>query len=115
MKKTLLITLASVAAMTVMSGCVKIVIVDDEEQINKTATQSECATIEKKLLEVAAFESKLNSTRAFHLEELGYVIPNTSITTSTNKVKMLRDAKKRRAELEAEQQSNGCTVTPEEK
>jgi len=115
MKKTLLVTLTSVSAMIVMSGCMKIVIVDDEEQINKTASQSECATLEKKLAEVDAFESTLNSTRAFHLEELGYTITKTEITRSTNKVKMLKDAKKRRAELQAEQQENGCPASTTEK
>ena len=115
MNKKFVIAITSVAAMILMSGCMKIVIVDDEEQISKSATQSECASIEKKLAEVVAFESKLNSTRAFHLEELGYTIPNSSITRSTNKLKMLKDAKKRKADLEAEQQANGCEVTSVEK
>lgn len=73
-------------------------------------TEAECQTINKKLLKVDKFTKMVNETRSFHLEEAAAALTTPGITRSNNKRQMLRDAEKRKAELEAEHKKFGCDV-----
>jgi len=70
-----------------------------------------CERIEKNLLKVALFTQKVESMSAFHLEEYARAIDVPNISTSNNKPKMLKDAAKRKASLEAEQEELGCPIS----
>jgi hypothetical protein len=102
MKKILLYTLASLSVATFMTACGQNI-----PYIN-TDTEEECQTINKKLVKVDTFTKMVNETSAFHLEEAADAVTTPGITASNNKKKMLRDAKKRKTELQAEQQKLGC-------
>ena len=71
----------------------------------------ECITIDKKLIKVDNFIVVVNKTSAFHLEEAAKAIETPGITVSNNKQKMLRDANKKKAELESEHQKLGCATS----
>lgn len=103
MKKTITMGLTSIAVFAVMTGCGQSV-----PGLNTKTDFDECATINKKLIKVDNFITKVNSMSAFHLEEAATAIPKTEITTSNNKKTMLKDANRKKAELLEEQQRNGC-------
>jgi len=102
MKKILLYTLASFSVATFMTACGQNI-----PYVN-TDTEEECQIINKKLLKVDTFTKVVNETSAFHLAEAAAAVTTPGITASNNKKKMLRDANKRKAELQAEQQKLGC-------
>jgi len=71
----------------------------------------ECITIDKKLIKVDKFIEVVNNTSAFHLEEVAVALETPGISVSNNKNQMLRDANKKKAELESEHQKLGCEST----
>ena len=106
MKRTLALTLSSLTIATLMTACSGQM--PTFESSNIPGTPEDCATINKKLIQVDTFLVTVEKTSAFHLEEAASAIPKTEITTSNNKKTMLKDGKKRRAELLEEQQKLGC-------
>ena len=102
MKKILLYTLASFSVATFMTACGQNI-----PYINSD-TEEECQIINKKLLKVDKFTKMVNKTSAFHLEEAAAAVTAPGVTVSNNKKKMLRDAAKRKIELQAEQKNLGC-------
>jgi hypothetical protein len=106
MKRTLSLTLSAVTIATLMTACSGQM--PSFGSSNTTATAEECATINKKLIEVDNFLVIVNKTSAFHLEEAATAIPKTEITTSNNKSTMLRDGNRKKAALLEEQQRVGC-------
>jgi len=104
MKKTLLFTLSSLTIATFMTACGQSV-----PYVN-TNTEEECLTINKNLLKVETFTQTVENTSAFHLEEAAVAMQTPKISVSNNKRQMLRDAAKRKAQLEAEHQKLGCDV-----
>ena len=89
-----------VAGMVVLSGC--------GQSIPNPLDEKECSTIEKKMIQTDQFIEYVSAMDASHADEVMAAIPQTEITTETTKPKMLRDAKRRKAKLEAEFQSAGC-------
>ena len=102
MKKTLLMTLSSLALATFITGCGQSV------PYFNTNTEEECATINKNLLKVEAFTQTVENTSAFHLQEVAVAMQEPKISVSNNKRQMLRDASKKKAQLEKEHQKLGC-------
>jgi hypothetical protein len=102
MKKTLLLTLLTLGVSTLITGCGQSV-----PYINQD-TEEECVTINKNLLKVNSFIDTVEKTSAFHLEEAAIAMETPKITVSNNKPKMLKDAAKQKASLEAEHQKLGC-------
>lgn len=108
MKQTLLLTLFSFAISVFMTACTsqmgdKLAVVG-----NPTLSSDPCAAIDQKLIQLDEFTTMVNHTSAFHLEEKAAAMPVPGITVSNNKEHMLRDAKKKHAELVAERQKYGC-------
>ena len=102
MNKTLLITLSSLTIATFMTACGQSV------PFVNTNTEEECITINKNLLKVEKFTQTVENTSAFHLEEAAVALQVPKISVSNNKRQMLRDAAKRKAQLEVEHQKLGC-------
>ncbi len=102
MNKTLLLTLGSLAVASFMTACGQSV-----PYIN-TDTEEECVTVNKKLLKIDTYIQMVEKTSAFHLEESSIAMLAPQMTVSNNKPKMLRDAVKKKAALEAEHQKLGC-------
>ena len=102
MKNTLLLTFSLLTISTFMTGCGQVV-----PYVN-THTEEECATVNKKLLKVNNFTKTVTETKAFHLEEVAAAVVTPGITVSNNKRQMLKDAAKRKRELEAEHKALGC-------
>jgi hypothetical protein len=101
---TLVLSLSSLTVAIFMTACGQV----PTFGIDELATADECATINKKLIQVDEFLVKVEKTSAFHLDEAAAAIPKTQITTSTNKKTMLKDGNRRKAELLEEQQRKGC-------
>jgi hypothetical protein len=89
-----------VAGMVVLSGC--------GQSMPNPLNDKECATLEKKMIQTDTFIENVSAMDPSHVDEVMVAIPKTEITTETTKPKMLRDAKRRKAKLEAEFQSAGC-------
>jgi UDP-N-acetylmuramoylalanine-D-glutamate ligase len=102
MKNSLLLTLSTLTVATLLTACGQAV-----PYVN-TDNSDECATVNKKLIKVNNFTQAVTETRAFHLEESAAAIVTPGITVSNNKRQMLRDAAKRKRELEAEHKALGC-------
>ncbi len=105
MKKTLLLTMSSLSMAALMTACSGQMASVGLSTADKT---EECISIDKKLIKVDKFIEVVNNTSAFHLEEAAKAIETPGITVSTNKKQMLRDANKKKAELESEHQKLGC-------
>jgi hypothetical protein len=75
---------------------------------NTSYSSEACAAINKELIELDQFTNMVNNTSAFHLEEKISAWPSPGFTVSTNKKKMLRDAKKKRTKLLEEYKKEGC-------
>lgn len=90
--------------------------VGSAQMADKKAVESEsalssseaCAALDKELIQLDEFIIMVNNTSAFHLEEKAQAMPVPGITVSNNKKKMLRDAQRKRAELLAEREKQGC-------
>ena len=105
MKQTLLLTISSLSMVALMTGCSSQMASVGLSTADKT---EECINIDKKLIKVDKFIEVVNNTSAFHLEEAARAIETPGITVSNNKKQMLRDANKKKAELESEHQKLGC-------
>ena len=78
---------------------------------NTPLSSEQCTTIEKKIMRLDRFTEVVKNTSAFHLEEKASALPSPGISVSNNRKKMLRDAKKKRAEYLAEHQKQGCETS----
>ena len=105
MKQTLLLTLSSLSIAALMTACSSQMASVGLSTADKT---EECINLDKKLIKVDNFITVVNDTSAFHLEEAARAIETPGITVSNNKKQMLRDANKKKAELESEHQKLGC-------
>ena len=114
MKKTTILTFAALATATLITGCGSMM-PSYESQSATIASASECSGINKKLIQVNNYIVKVNGMSAFHLEEAAAALPNLSISTSTNKRTMLRDANRKKENLLREQKQRGCTPVVTEK
>lgn len=102
MKKTLLLTLLSISLITTVSSA-EMNILD-----NLPFASDTCESIDKKIVRLDQFTEVVNTTSAFHLEEKIRALPSPGFTVSTNKKKMLRDAKRKREAYLAERKRYGC-------
>ncbi|WP_309497563.1 hypothetical protein [Sulfurovum sp.] len=94
---------------TLISPSTTASIADIKVAVSEPAWSSDsCAAIDKKRIKLDAFVTMVNNTSAFHLEEKASAIPSPGFTVSNNKKQMLRDAKKKYAELSGEYQKYGC-------
>ena len=107
MKHILLLTFSALFVSTLMTACGQSV-----PSVN-TNTEEECLIINRNLLKIDKFTETVEKTSAFHLEEVAIALQVPKISLSNNKRHMLRDAAKRKAELEAEHQKLGCDVVTE--
>ena len=105
MKQILLLTLSSLFMVAFMTACSSQMA---SSGLSTNDQMEECISIDKKLIKVDKFIEVVNNTSAFHLEEAARAIETPGITVSTNKKQMLRDANKKKAELEVEHQKLGC-------
>ena len=67
-----------------------------------------CNSIDKEFIKLNEFTTMVKNTSAFHLEEKISALPSPGFSVSSNKKKMLRDAKKKRTELLEEYKKAGC-------
>jgi len=104
MKKTILVS-SALALSLLLSACGQNVSPKVKDNTSK------CENIEKNLLKTELFTQKVESMSAFHLEEYARAIDVPNISTSNNKPTMLKDAAKRKANLEAEQEELGCPTS----
>ena len=74
----------------------------------KLAMLDACTALDQKVMRLDRFTDVVKYTSAFHLEEKANAIPTPGITVSNNRKQMLRDAKKKYAQYEAERQKYGC-------
>ena len=74
----------------------------------QTLTAQECETLQKKMIQTDTFIKEVSAMDAAHVDEALAAIPRTEITTSTNKPRVLKDANKRKAELQAAFANAGC-------
>ncbi len=108
MKQTLLLTLFSFAISVFMTACTSQMADKMAVVGNPTLSSDPCAALDQKLIKLDEFTTMVNNTSAFHLEEKAAALQVSGITVSNNKEQMLRDAKKKHAELLAERQKYGC-------
>lgn len=95
--------MAAFSALFIMTGCGQSV-----PGVSSSTDFNECASINKKLLQVDEYIARVSAMSAFHLEEAAIAIPNLQISTSNNKKDMLKDANRKKAELLAKSQTHGC-------
>ena len=81
---------------------------DMGQTTEKMAILDSCTAIDEKIIRLDSFTEMVKNTSAFHLEEKARALPAPGFTVSNNKKQMLRDAKKKRAEYQAERQKYGC-------
>ena len=105
MKQTLLLTISSLSIAVFTTACTNQMASVGLSAADKT---EECMIINKKMIKIDNFITVVNDTSAFHLEEAARAIEAPGITVSTNKKQMLRDANKKKTELESEHQKLGC-------
>ncbi len=105
MKKILLFALSSLSLAAFMTACTNQM---TSVGLSTADKDEECMIINKKLIKVDKFTELVNKTSAFHLEEAASAIETPGITVSNNKKEMLRDANKKKTELESKQQELGC-------
>jgi len=73
------------------------------------ASEKECATLSKKMMQTENFYNEISGMDQAHVEEYVAALPRTEISTSTNKARILKDAKLHKAALESEFKTSGCT------
>lgn len=105
MKNTLLLTLSSFAFTVLMTGCTGQMAAPGLSVADK---EEECINLDRKLIKVDKFLTILDRNSAFHIAEADLALEAPGITESNNKKRMLKDANKRRAELEVKRQKMGC-------
>ena len=103
MKKIITGSLLSVSIMMLMAGCGQSI-----PGVSSSTNFNECATINKKLIQVDEYIIKVDNMSAFHLEEAALAFENPKISTSNNKKDMLKDANRKKRKLLEESQKNGC-------
>lgn len=114
MKKTLLITISSFIMATLMTACTGQVADGMVSVGSSDLSSNPCLAIDRKLIRLDEFMLMVNQTSAFHLEEKARALEAPGITVSNNKKQMLRDAKKKHAELLAEHKKLSCkSITTE--
>jgi len=105
MKYTFLLTLSSFTAIALLTGCTgQMASVGSSSADN----EKECIALDKKLIKVDQFLEVVNTQSAFHLDEAAIAVIKPTITQSNNKPRMIKDGKKKRADLLAERQKLGC-------
>jgi len=98
MKKCL--SMAGIVGILFLAGC--------GQSMPNPLNDKECATLEKKIVQTDQFIENVSAMDPAHVDEIMVAIPKTEITTETTKLKMLRDAKRRKVKLETLQKSSGC-------
>lgn len=112
MKKYRLLSLSLLGTLSLMTGCTGQM--TQGENIDSTKQAKECMNLDKQLMKVDNLIIKVNDYPASQIEELAYTLPQPEITQSSNKKRILSDAKKKRSMLLNEQQKMGCK-TPTKK
>ena len=112
MKQHGLLYLSLLGALGLMTGCTGQM--TQGEHIDNTKQVKECRALDEQLTKVNTFIEKVQGMTALHAEELGNTLPQTEITQSSNKKRMLRDAQSKKTTLLKEQQKMGCK-TPTKK
>jgi len=100
MKKAVIAGAAGLVGIFALNGC--------GQSVPNPLNDKECATLEKKIIQTDQFIENVSAMDPAHTDEVMVAISKTEITTETTKPRMLRDAKKRKAKLEAEFQNAGC-------
>jgi len=105
MKNTPLLIISIFTTSLLITGCGQSI-----PYVN-TDTEEECVTVSRNLIKVETFTETVEKANAFHLEESAIALENPKISVSNNKRQMLRDARKRKVELEAEKKALGCDIS----
>ncbi|GIT98401.1 hypothetical protein [Sulfurovum sp. TSL1] len=84
----------------------------DEKRVSRKSDVYDA--LDQELIELYEFTIMVNTTSAFHLQEKASALPSPGFTVSNNKKKMLKDAEKKRVELLAERQKQGCETGKKE-
>ena len=74
-------------------------------------TEEECGTLEKKIIQTDMFIDKIGSMDPAFVEEYIAAVPHTNITTSTEKPRVLKDARAYRAALASKARAAGCDLS----
>ncbi|MCF6205982.1 MAG: hypothetical protein L3J47_03690 [Sulfurovum sp.] len=99
MKKMMAVA-AGIAGIFMISGC--------GQSIPNPLDEKECATLEKKMIQTDTFIENVSAMDPAHVEEMLAAVPQAEITKAMTKQNALKDAKRRKARLEAQFQSAGC-------
>ena len=94
---------AIVVCTMILSGCAQ------PAPAAAKASEKECATLNKKITQTENFYKEIAGMDQAHVEEYVAAVPRTEISTSTNKSRILKDAKLHKAALENAFQTSGCT------
>lgn len=113
MKKYGMLSLSLLGALGFMAGCTG-QIPSSDTNIDNIKQAKECRALDEQLIKVDTFMEKVQGMPAVHAEELAYTLPQTEITQSGNKKRMLRDAETKKATLLKEHQKMGCKPLPKQ-
>ena len=102
MKKIIAAAIA-ISGIVMLTGCAQ-----PAPAKKHVVTEKECERLQKKMIQTDNFINEVSAMDEAHAEEALAAIPRTEITTSTNKPRALKDAKRRKAELQAEFADSGC-------
>jgi len=105
MKQILLFSFSSLTLAVLMTGCTGQMAAPGLSVADK---EEECVNLDRKLIKVDKFLTIVDRNSAFHLAEADLAMEAPGITESNNKLRMLKDGNKRKAELEGERQKLGC-------
>ena len=106
MKRTIALTLSSLTIATLMTGCGQNV----PAAVNMMNNEDKCDAYNRQLLQVDQYLETVTKTSAFHLEEAAVALQKPQISTSNNKKDMLKDAKRRKADILVNMKTNGCKL-----
>jgi len=101
-RKSLWIVGIVAVGIVLMQGCAQ------PAPATSALTEKECATLSKKIVQTENFINEIVPMDQSHVEEYVSAVPRTEITTSTNKVRVLKDARMRKADLETAFKNAGC-------
>ena len=104
MKNNIVKGLLGLSIVGVMTGCGQNV----PAVVSNMNNEDQCDAYNRQLLQVDQYLKTVENTSAFHLEEAAVALEKPQISTSNNKKDMLRDAKRRKADILEKMQTSGC-------
>ncbi len=109
MKRVINVLGAGLTGLLMLNGC------GQPAPASLGLTEEECGTLEKKIIQTDMFIDKIGAMDPAFVEEYLAAVPHTNITTSTEKPRVLKDARVYRAALESKASAAGCDLSATQK